>query len=205
MANTFDFYQINTTFQDMGIYEVVLPFLLCFTIMFAFLEKTQVLGKGSQAKKFNIVISIVMGLLLVRVQPLVEMINNALPKVSVVIVAIVMFFIIIAMFNGSEGTKGLFSDGILKVVVFGSAVFIGWAFWSSYTGSYFPEWLYWVQDNLATLIVLGVFAGILLMITGGDNNNDDKPSPAAAATTAANVASGAAQQAAEAARQEEHH
>jgi hypothetical protein len=138
--------------------------------MFAFLEKTHVLGKeGGQAKKFNIVISVVMGLLLVRVQPLVEMINNALPKVSVVIVAIVMFFIIIAMFNGEKGTKGLFSDGTLKFVVFASAAFIGWSFWSSYTGSYFPEWLYWVQDNLATLIVLGVFAGILLMITGGDD------------------------------------
>lgn len=190
LAADFDFRNVDSVFTSMGIYEVVLPFLLCFTIVFAFLEKTKILGTNNkQAKKFNIVIAIVMGLLLVRVQTLVEMINGALPKVSVVIVAIVMMLIMIAMFKGDD-PSGLFGPIFLQVVLWSSAVFVIWAFWSSYSGAAFPEWLSWIPDNLATIIVLGVFALILILITKGDTprssgNGQDNAAAQAAANASA--------------------
>jgi len=177
----------------MGIYEVVLPFLLCFTIVFAFLEKTHVLGDSGQVKKFNIVIAVVMGLLLVQVQPLVLMINSALPKVSVAIVAIVMFFIIVAMFNGTDGINNVFQGTMLKVIAVVAAIFVAWVFWSSYTGGILPSWLWWVEDNLATIIVLGVFAAILGFITTekGEEEIGNSPGGAAAAGAATGAAAGA--------------
>lgn len=168
----FDFRDIGEIFQDMGIYDVVLPFFLIFTIMFAFLQKTEVLGGNTgKEKNFNVILSIIMGLLLVRIPELVEMINGALPKISVMIVAIVMVFIIIAMFHG-EGYEGLFKGGFAKGVFWVALIFVGWAFWSSYSGASMPSWLWWVEDNLATIITLGVFAGVIALITMGDDGGD---------------------------------
>ena len=44
MAETTILGQVIVFFRQIGIYEVVLPFLLVFAIIFAILEKTKVLG-----------------------------------------------------------------------------------------------------------------------------------------------------------------
>jgi len=56
-------------FEKIGIYDVVLPFLLTFTIIFAILEKTKVLGtfgKEKDSKKnLNAMVAFVMGFLVI--------------------------------------------------------------------------------------------------------------------------------------------
>ena len=47
MAEESVFRGVMTFFDKLGIYDVVLPFLLTFTIVFAILEKTKVLGTES--------------------------------------------------------------------------------------------------------------------------------------------------------------
>ena len=51
MANIGDFAQIM---ENIGIVDVLLPFLLIFTIIFAVLQKTKILGESK--KNFNVII-----------------------------------------------------------------------------------------------------------------------------------------------------
>ena len=49
---------IISLFTKLGVYDIILPFLLVFTIMFAILEKTKILGsekiEGREVTKKNI-------------------------------------------------------------------------------------------------------------------------------------------------------
>ena len=54
MAEESLFRGVLSFFNDIGIYDVILPFLLIFTIVFAILEKTKVLGvEEIEGKKYT--------------------------------------------------------------------------------------------------------------------------------------------------------
>ena len=85
-------------FEEMGVYEYFLPFLLVFAIVFAILEKTQVFGTVKLAhdhevprSSINAIVAVVMGLLLIAQQNIVEILNAFLPNVAMIIVIILMF------------------------------------------------------------------------------------------------------------------
>lgn len=91
--------------ESMGFYDVLLPFLLIFILIFAILERIKLFGE--QSRKFNAVIALVIGILLVRQGDLVEFINLYLPNVSAVIIVFLGFLIILGLFGfGSSGMRG---------------------------------------------------------------------------------------------------
>ena len=65
---------------DLGVYDVLLPFLLVFSIVFATLEKTAILGKDKS--NINAIVAVVTGLLLVVQRGIVDTINIFLPRIS---------------------------------------------------------------------------------------------------------------------------
>src|SRR3989338_8886122 len=76
------FRQVIEFFDTIGLFDVVLPFLLVFTIVFAILEKTKVLGtediegKKYTKKNLNAIASFVMAFLVVASSELVEIITT---------------------------------------------------------------------------------------------------------------------------------
>src|SRR3989344_1351569 len=68
-----DFNSFVDWFATAGGFDVLLPFLLVFTIVFAILEKTNILGEDK--KNFNVIIALVIGALLVSQTALVKIIN----------------------------------------------------------------------------------------------------------------------------------
>ena len=81
--------------ESWGLTDVLLPFTLIFTIMFAILQKTRVFGE--EKKNINMVVALVFGLLVViphvtNTYPagmdIVEVLNSALPSVSIVTVSL---------------------------------------------------------------------------------------------------------------------
>ncbi len=52
-------------FFDIGVLDVILPFLLAFIITFAMLEKTKVLGKGWRSRRANAIISFAVGMIFI--------------------------------------------------------------------------------------------------------------------------------------------
>src|SRR3989344_5683460 len=92
-------------FRDFGLFDIVLPFLLVFTIVFAILEKTRILGtvkmKGGEEipnKNLNSMVAFVVGLLVVATANVVRTINESLPNVVLLIVASVSFLLMIGIF-----------------------------------------------------------------------------------------------------------
>ncbi len=103
---------------DIGVYDIFLPFLLIFAIIFAVLEKTEILGAGKS--NINGIVAVVIGLLVVVQTGIVEIINAFLPRVSLIIVVILMGLLIIAMLAGKEfkGLKeGALGFGIIVTII----------------------------------------------------------------------------------------
>jgi len=106
MATSFNFGEVIKLFKEVGVYEYLLPFLLVFGIVFAILEKTNVFGEDKT--NINALISVIIGLVLIVQQGIVETINLFLPRVSLILIVILMFIIVMATLAGKkfEGFKG---------------------------------------------------------------------------------------------------
>ena len=168
------FHNVLYRLEVWGLSDVILPFILVFTIVFAIMQKVKPLGEETgRHKPFNVIISLVMALAVVIPHVLgyypadadiVNIINAALPQVSIVLVAILMVLLIVGLFGGKAEWGGALSGWIaffafiLVVYIFGRAA--GWFY-------YLPNWLYWLDnpDTQAMLIVVAIFAIIIWYIT----------------------------------------
>jgi hypothetical protein len=170
--------------QEIGVADVILPFILIFTIVFAVLQKTKILGVDEQnnnkpKKNFNAVIALVMALTVIiphiigaypsPESDIVNIINTALPNISVIMVAVIMLLLIIGVFGGGVDVAGssLASWAVLfailaTVFVFGSAA----RWWE------LPVWANFMMDSdtQALIVVILVFAMLIWFIT-----KEDKP------------------------------
>ncbi len=96
-----------TFFKDFGLFDVVLPFLLVFALIFAILEKTKILGvektkeEESTKKSLNTIVAFVIAMLVVAANKIVTAINTALPNVVLVIITFFSFLLMIGIFMGT--------------------------------------------------------------------------------------------------------
>ena len=162
-----------------GVTDVLLPFVLVFTIIFATLQKTKILGDGK--KQYNVIVSLVMGLAVViphivgrypfNFDP-VNVINRALPQVSIIVVAIIMLLLIIGVFgNEVEIAKTPLAGWVVilaiiaVLLIFGEAV--GW-----FT---MPYWLgFLINPELQALIVMILVFGIIIWFITKEDKDKDK-------------------------------
>jgi len=157
-----------------GLTDVMLPFLLIFVVIFALLAKTKVLGEDK--KKYNLVVALVIGLLVVIPHVLdaypegadvVEIMNTALPQVSIIAVAVIMLLILIGLFGGESKWMGSSLSGwiaivsfIIILIIFGGAA--GW--WGNW--SWFDD--FFGVETVAIIVMILVFAIIVWWITRGE-------------------------------------
>lgn len=120
MAIDFSFLVGNAT-----LYDILLPFALMFAIVFATLSATKILGgnKGAQ-----IIVSVVIGLLLVRNQAIVGIINQFLPNVSLAIIVILMTLLVIGLILGHEYE---WADGVKTLAAVFSIIVVLWIFFGT--------------------------------------------------------------------------
>jgi hypothetical protein len=160
--------------DNLGFTDVFLPFMLIFTILFAILEKIKIFGEGS--RKFNGVIALAMSVgaiiphSLGKYPPgadIVQILNSALPSVSLVIIAIVFLLVIIGIFGGNPNWADKMIGGWVSLIAVGLIVFIfgnsaGW--WGA------PDVVSFLGDPdlQATFIVIAVFLLIISIITKED-------------------------------------
>lgn len=128
MAEETVFRGIIDFFVDLGIYDVVLPFLLVFSIIFAILERTKVLGTdeidGKRVSKKNIdaMVAFVIAFFVVASTKLVAAINRALADTVLLILLVVFFLVLIGTFF-KEGTEEFLDDEWKNYLTF--ILFIG--------------------------------------------------------------------------------
>ncbi|MEA2035941.1 MAG: hypothetical protein U9O94_00425 [Nanoarchaeota archaeon] len=114
--------------NNWGLRDVMLPFLLIFVIFFAILAKARIFGEDK--KKINLIVALVVASLVVIPHVLnsypdnadpIDIINQALPHISLVIVAAIGALIIIGAFGGQVTTKPAYLTG--GVVVVGAVIY----------------------------------------------------------------------------------
>ena len=114
------FREVIEFFDSIGLFDVVLPFLLVFTILFAILEKTKVLGtediegKKYTKKNLNAIASFVIAFLVVASSQLVEIITKVSANAVIVLFLSVLFLLLVGSFH-KEG-EPIFLQGGWKVV-----------------------------------------------------------------------------------------
>lgn len=181
------FDSIVTSLERIGVHDVLLPFLLIFTLVFSVLEKTKILGvkegKNNKPKtNLNTIVSLVMGMgvIIPHVtnsyppgRDVVVLLNTALPGIAMIVVAIFSFLLLIGMFTGKQ-PNFLKSSAISTLVLIFSVGAVIAIFVDAANIYRMPRWLYFLQDpnTQAAFIVIVVFFGLVWFIT----RDDDSPS-----------------------------
>ena len=165
-----------TFFRDFGLFDVVLPFLLVFAIVFALLEKTRILGEDKikdnvviPKRSLNSTVAFVVAMLVVATNKVVTAINIALPNVVLVVVVLVSFLMLVGMFY-KEGTFDFAEQHKTWTMGFMITILVGiiliFADSVSYQGS--QSWLGYVWEyvvNNYSGTVVGSIVMLIIMIS----------------------------------------
>lgn len=163
--------------ENLGLLDVILPFLLIFTISFAILQKSKILGE--RAKNFNTILSFVLAMAAIVPHvtgtgpDVVVIINAALPNVSLLMIASLMVLLLIGVFGPDVNLLGTPLEGI--VVLF-AAIAIGYTFISASGWGPNIPWLNnpETQSLLVTILVFGL---VVWFITKEEEDEMDQRRP----------------------------
>jgi len=157
-----DFETAFLQWQGSGLFTVVLPFFLVFTIAFAVLQKIKIFGDN---KRVNLIVSLILGLVALQSDYIIYSINNFLPNISLVLIVLVMGLILSGiLFFERDKEWGLGSNLAVIVAVIG----IVWAllFDNISQQIVLPWWLYINESAKATLLVIFIIVIVVWLITG---------------------------------------
>lgn len=169
-------------FDKIGIYDVILPFLLVFTIVFAILEKTAIFGKektkegGGEItrKNLNAMTAFVVAFFVVASSRLVEIITEVSANAVVLLLASVLFLILVGSFH-QETKEGFFLKDWTKTA-FIIIMFIGIfaIFLNAIKTESGDSWLsmmldyigsFWSNDVVASIILVIIVIGLMVYLT----------------------------------------
>jgi hypothetical protein len=182
-------------FSRIGIYDVVLPFLLVFVIVYAVLEKTKILGmekivgatEATPRKNLNAMVAFVIGFLVVASSQLVSTISQVAAHVVLLILLSVFFLVLVGTFYASSEKveekmptrwKNAFIiiNFIALIGIFLNALKTkGGESWLSYALNYLK--LYWSSTAVASIIMLiliWLFVSWMLKSSGEGEKKESK-------------------------------
>ncbi len=172
--------------NDVGLFDVLLPFVLIFTLVFAVLQKVRIFDD----KRINTMLALIMGLgtiaphvlwgtpnvpddaVLVNGMPdIVEIINNSLPSVSLILVAILMALIIIGILGRRVELGNTSLSGWIALLSFVMVVVVFLTSAGVFRNVYLDRWVNTNPDLTALVIVILVFAIIIWFVTKDDSES----------------------------------
>jgi hypothetical protein len=170
--------EIFRTLDAMGLTDVLLPFTLIFAVVFAILGIAKIFA---EKKNIQIIVALVISLLVVvphvtggypAGKDIVEIMNNAIPNVSLVIIIVLMFLILMGIFGVPiDITKSDWIGPIVALLALGTVIFIFGSSAGWFGGGAFPDWLGFLNNSetVSVILVILMFVAIVAFITGGGN------------------------------------
>ncbi len=162
-------------FDQYGVLDFLLPFLLVFTISYAILQKIQLLGPADKhGKKYHLIVALALGMAFVvphimGTYPLgydpVQVMNETLPSISLVSISAIMLLLLMGIF----GTR--FSQAASPIIAIAAIGFIIYIFGASlgfWNGPY-EVFGWWSAETTELMIVLLVFGLVVWFITKDPN------------------------------------
>ncbi|MEK6800515.1 MAG: hypothetical protein AABY10_02970 [Nanoarchaeota archaeon] len=110
----------QTLLSNPIVVETILPFLLVFTIVFAVLQKSEILGKGK--RQIDAIVSLVIGLLIISLGQAVGIIIQLTYFLSVSLVIILVFLILIGSFTKEGDFFKEFPKGMRWILIVASLI-----------------------------------------------------------------------------------
>ncbi len=171
MAQQTVFGNVITFLAEIGVYDVILPFLLVFTILFAILEKTKILGVEKQGehtyskKNFNAVVAFAVAFFVIASAKLVSIISEVMANVVLLLILAVSFLLLVGSFAKDEEfflkdspwvTFFMFFMFIGIVVIFLNA--LGWLQYI------FDLFRFWRAEWASTIIFLLIIVAFIVYI-----------------------------------------
>ena len=173
MAEPSYFRNVIEFFNDFGLYDVILPFLLIFTITFAILDKTRVFGSDKigdntyPKKSINAVVAFVIAFFVVASAHLVEVITKVSSHVVILLMASVFFLTLVGSFM-KETEEGVFlPEGwqapFMIVMLIGIVlIFLNALGWLDKSYTWIQQ--YWSNDFVSAGFLLLIIAGVMFLV-----------------------------------------
>jgi hypothetical membrane protein len=166
----------------LGVYDVILPFLLIFTIMYAILEKTKVFGTEKVGdteitrRNINAMVAFVTAFLVLASSGIIEIFNKALPRIMVLLVIAVMYLMLIGVFWNEKEELKLSSKWktFFMIIMFIGVVLVFAGSIETDSGESWLEWLFnyiaanWNSTTVSSIVLLIIIVGLIMWITAND-------------------------------------
>jgi hypothetical protein len=154
-----------------GMLDALLPFLLVFIIIFAMLQKSNILGQGK--KNFNVMVAAIIGLLVViphvtgtyQKYDVVKVMNESLPQVSLIAVAIIMALLLIGIMGGESKWLGGSLSGWIAIIAFGVVIYIFGASMNAWDNVFYNWFGTNQEDTMSLVVIILIFAIVVWYIT----------------------------------------
>lgn len=152
-----DFISMLSYLENMGFFDIFLPFVLTFTITYAVLARSKILG---DKRNYNLIVAFVLAILVARSKYVTGIINRLLPNIAILMIIILMFLLLLGLFAGKKVEIKNWAYGIAVLLSLGLII---WALAADYIGENLniPEWLYYIDDQTKAILV---FAGALVLV-----------------------------------------
>lgn len=176
-----DFREIVNNLQDWHVYDVILPFILVYAIVFAILEKTKIFkpkdGDSGHVKNVNAVIAFVFGLFVVASIQTVQYIQSFIVNIVLFIIFLLALLILLGFIFGEDYIQLFMEDGKIKkwaawtiglvVLIVALCAFL-WAIgWLEPILEWFEDIFDTDQDTISTVVFLLLIGGVLFWISRG--------------------------------------
>jgi len=153
------FQDVFITLESYGVFEIVLPFLLIFSLVFAVLSKIKILGDKNN---INSIVALAISMLAIRNFAFTEFLNRFLPNTAMILIVILVFLLLLTMLTGKSELDDFAGYASLFVVL----IALVWAVSSDYLGSYgyygFND--LWYNLDSTTISWIAFIAGVVIVI-----------------------------------------
>ena len=160
---------ILVQWQNAGVFDYVLPFLLIFTIIFGILEATNIVGKN---KGVHVIIALVVGLMALRLGFVQAFFTEIFPRLGVGLAVILALLIMTGLFINKGEAKywmyGIAAIGVIIwiIVLVGSFNTVGW-FGTS--GSFFGDYAGLI---IGAVLLIGVIIAVVASKSEGGSGGE---------------------------------
>lgn len=160
--------------KDFGFFDVILPFLLVFTIVFGILEKTRIFGvekiggESYPKKNLNSMVAFVMAFFVVATKEIVASFQVSLPQVVLILTIILCFLMLAGSFMGDKEFN-FENTGWAKFLTLVAFIAVVLIFLNSF--GWLTPIIGYIQLNPGTVVVpavlIGVVIGTIVYVVGG--------------------------------------
>jgi len=153
----FSIYDLLNQWETYGVFDLVLPFLLIFSIIFGILASTNILGGN---KGINLIIALVIALMALRLNFVSAFFTELFPRFAIGLVVLIVLVIMTGLFIPREALKGWYIFfGVVGVIIalvailqtFSAFDFFGSFFWQEYT-----------TVIITSVLVIAVIIGVVM-------------------------------------------